>query len=108
MFLSTAVYLELIENSCKESTSVEHPVPVPDDEQNWNSELQRTMELSALKEIDNIEERVCSASLQVHVLPLLLQVHVSFWFEVYSKCVLLLLLSLFTCTQRTATMITEQ
>jgi len=49
-----------------EGAADEYSLPGPDDDQNWNSELQRKMELSVLKEIDNIEERVCSASLQVN------------------------------------------
>jgi hypothetical protein len=58
------VYLEFVENS-KDCPTDESSVPAADDDKQWNSELQRKMELGVLKEIDNMEERVCNASLQV-------------------------------------------
>lgn len=37
----------------------------PDDEDDWNRELQQKMEVKVLEDIESMEERVCHASLQV-------------------------------------------
>lgn len=44
---------------------VSTPAAFPDEEDNWNRELQRKMEVKVLEDIESMEERVCHASLQV-------------------------------------------
>lgn len=59
--------LEVTEES-KRIASTPTSAPVPDDNNSWDFELQRQTEMRILQEIENLEERICGASLQTKVL----------------------------------------
>ena len=58
--------LEVTEES-KRIASSPTSAPPPDDIDSWDFDLQRKIEMRILEEIENLEERICSASLQTKV-----------------------------------------
>ena len=58
--------LEVTEES-KRIASTPTSAPSPDDNDSWDFELQRQTEMHILEEIENLEERISSASLQSKV-----------------------------------------
>ena len=58
--------LEVTEES-KRIASSATSAPPPDDSDTWDFELQRKTEMRILEEIENLEERICGASLQTKV-----------------------------------------
>jgi len=58
--------LEVTEES-KRIASSPTSAPAPDDNDVWDFELQRQTEMRILQDIENLEERICSASLQTKV-----------------------------------------
>jgi len=58
--------LEVTEES-KRIASSPTSAPPPDSNDLWDFELQRKTEMRILQEIENLEERICSASLQSKV-----------------------------------------
>jgi len=60
------VKLEVTEES-KRVASSPTSAPPPDDNNSWDFALQRKTEMRILEEIEKLEERICSASLQTKV-----------------------------------------
>jgi len=58
--------LEVTDES-KRITSTPTSAPPPNDNDTWDFDLQRKTEMSILEEIESLEERICSASLQTKV-----------------------------------------
>ena len=58
--------LEVTEES-KRIVSTPTSAPPPDDHDMWDFGLQRKTEMRILEEIENLEERICGASLQTKV-----------------------------------------
>jgi len=58
--------LEVTEES-KRIASSAVSAPPPDNNDVWDFELQRKTEMNVLEEIENLEERICGASLQTKV-----------------------------------------
>jgi len=58
--------LEVTEES-KRIASSPTSAPPPDDNDSWDVQLQRKIEMDILEEIEKLEERICSASLQTKV-----------------------------------------
>jgi len=58
--------LEVTEES-KRIASSPTSAPPPDNSDSWDFELQHKTEMRILQEIENLEERICSASLQSKV-----------------------------------------
>ena len=58
--------MEVTEES-KRIASSPTSAPPPDNSDSWDFELQRKTEMHILQEIENLEERICSASLQSKV-----------------------------------------
>ena len=58
--------LEVTEESKRIASSVTS-APSPDDSDVWDFELQQKIEMRILEEIETLEERICSASLQTKV-----------------------------------------
>jgi len=58
--------LEVTEES-KRIASSPTSAPPPDDNDSWDFELQRKIEMDVLEEIEKLEERICNASLQTKV-----------------------------------------
>ena len=58
--------LEVTEES-KRVASSPTSAPPPDDNNSWDFALQRKTEMRILEEIEKLEERICSASLQTKV-----------------------------------------
>ena len=65
--LKAVVKLEVSDESKKIMAS-RISAPMPDEPAEWNRQRQRKMEIEVLEEIENMEERVCHASLQVSTL----------------------------------------
>ena len=66
--------LEVTEES-KRIASTPTSAPLPDDNDSWDFELQRKIEMRILEEIESLEERICSASLQTKVLSQVIVYH---------------------------------
>jgi len=58
--------LEVTEES-KRIASSPTSAPPPDDNDAWDFDLQQKIEMAVLEEIEKLEERICSASLQTKV-----------------------------------------
>jgi len=71
--------LEVTEQS-KRIASSPTSAPSPDNNETWDFELQRKIEMDILEEIEKLEERICSASLQTKVYQL------KFKFFRFSSC----------------------
>lgn len=66
MYFVLVVKLEVTEES-KRIASSATSAPSPDDCNTWNFDLQCKTEMRILEEIENLEERICGASLQTKV-----------------------------------------
>jgi hypothetical protein len=49
------------------ASSYTKELPMPEDEQEWRPDIGRDVELGVLDEVENMEDRICHASLQVKV-----------------------------------------